>query len=278
MTFRQLLMKGENTLVEAGIEDAGIDAWYLLSHVTGMTRSQYFLHCNEEIDESIKNYESLIEKRATHIPLQHLTGSQEFMGFPFLVSPDVLIPRQDTETLVEEILSKCDKDKKSRKVLDMCTGSGCIAISLALLNEGFSVTASDLSEVALHIAKKNALQLQAQVDFVQGDLFENIDGKYDIIVSNPPYIASQVIETLMPEVKDHEPMSALDGGSDGLDFYKRIAREAPKYLTEGGSLFLEIGHDQGEAVVKLLENAGFLEVECKKDLAGLDRIVFGMVK
>lgn len=298
MTLRQLLQEGEQTLKNAGVEDAGTDAWYLLSYITGMTRGQYLLHCEEpaeqvlavakkvtlhrenthetDVHSSIDNYRKLVSRRAQRIPLQHLTGTQEFMGLEFLVSPDVLIPRQDTENLVEEVLLWLKQHAQSScKVLDLCTGSGCIAVSLALLNEAAVVTGSDFSEAALTMAAKNAANLKAGVQFVQGDLFENIRETYDVIVSNPPYIAAKVIETLMPEVRDHEPLCALDGGSDGLDFYRRIIREAPNHLRPGGRLFFEIGYDQGRIVKSLLQEAGFSQVVCKKDLAGLDRIVSG---
>lgn len=298
MTLRQLLQEGEQTLKNAGVEDAGTDAWYLLSYITGMTRGQYLLHCEEpaeqvlavakkvtlhrenthetDVHSSIDNYRKLVSRRAQRIPLQHLTGTQEFMGLEFLVSPDVLIPRQDTENLVEEVLLWMKQHAQSScKVLDLCTGSGCIAVSLALLNEAAVVTGSDFSEAALTMAAKNAANLKAGVQFVQGDLFENIRETYDVIVSNPPYIAAKVIETLMPEVRDHEPLCALDGGSDGLDFYRRIIREAPNHLRPGGRLFFEIGYDQGRIVKSLLQEAGFSQVVCKKDLAGLDRIVSG---
>lgn len=298
MTLRQLLQEGEQTLKNAGVEDAGTDAWYLLSYITGMTRGQYLLHSEEPAERVLAvvkktalhrkdiqvtdaqslsdSYRTLVSRRAQRIPLQHLTGTQEFMGQEFLVSPDVLIPRQDTENLVEEVLHWTKQHAQtSCKVLDLCTGSGCIAVSLALLNETAVVTGSDLSEEALTMASKNAANLGAEVQFVQGDLFENIRETYDIIVSNPPYIAAKVIETLMPEVRDHEPLCALDGGSDGLDFYRRIITEAPNHLCPGGRLFFEIGYDQGRAVQSLLQEAGFSQIECKKDLAGLDRIVSG---
>ncbi len=270
MTWRALLGQGEEILTQAEIADAGLDAWYLLEYVSGMKRAEFFLHGDDEISESqIEHYLSLIDQRKEHIPLQHLTGTQEFMGMEFKVSKDVLVPRQDTELLVENLLSLV----QGKRVLDLCTGSGCIGISLAKLGNPQSVDAVDLSKDALAIAKENAKKLQAEVHFIESDLFAAVEGQYDVIASNPPYIASEVIETLMPEVKDHEPMMALDGGADGLDFYQRIAREAVAHLKPEGMLWLEIGYDQGETVSEILKQQGYEDVACLKDLCGLDRVI-----
>ena len=268
--WKALLKQGEEILVQAGIADAELDAWYLLEYVSGMSRAAFFLHGEEEAAESQENaYLTLIRSRKEHIPLQHLTGTQEFMGMEFMVSKDVLVPRQDTELLVENLLPFV----QDRQVLDLCTGSGCIGISLAKLGNPKSVDAVDLSKDALAVARENARNLQAEICFIESDLFTAVVKQYDVIVSNPPYIASDVIDTLMPEVKEHEPMMALDGGADGLDFYRRIAKEALIHLKSEGMLWLEIGYDQGETVSEILRQQGYEQVACLKDLCGLDRVI-----
>ena len=213
MTARELLSWGEERLLEAGIDDARLDAWYLLEYSLPTDRVSFLMKGNDPVTEEKKEqYEVLIEKRASHIPVQHLTGVQDFMGFTFKVNEHVLIPRQDTEVLVEEIL----KVSKGKKVLDMCTGSGCIIISLAKLGGLQNAAAADISTEALKVAKMNAEALEADITFVESDLFDKVEGKYDIIVSNPPYIESKEVDKLAKEVKDHEPRLALDGTEDGL--------------------------------------------------------------
>ncbi len=309
MTPAELLDWGTACLSRAEVPDAVTDAWILLSFVTGLTKARYLLCGREDLGQVAKQqkwdqkqsgdpslekntadhweqeYKRLIQLRCRRIPLQHLTEEQEFMGYSFLVNSHVLIPRQDTETLVEEALEELkeiSRDSKKRqksgqpKILDLCTGSGCIGISLKLLMPQAQVTVSDISGDALLIAEKNAKRLGARVTIVQSDLFAGLKETYDLILSNPPYIPTKVIETLMPEVKDHEPLLALDGGGDGLSFYKRIAMEAPGHLQEGGRLLLEIGHDQGGPAEALLDLAGFTQIRRKKDLAGLDRVVTGV--
>ena len=281
MTYRQLFMQGKATLAEAGIMEADLDARLLLEYVCGTNRNDLLVHGDREVSlENQNRYEELLKQRAKRIPLQHLTGVQEFMGLEFLVNEHVLIPRQDTEILVEEVLKSLHD---GMRVLDMCTGSGCILISLLHYSNDCEGVGADISEEALQMAKTNALrllgggqeELPERVRFVQGNLFENISGKFDVIVSNPPYICSKVIETLEPEVRDHEPRGALDGTEDGLFFYRKIVKESRNYLSGGGKLFFEIGHDQGESVSTLMEQAGFIEVEVLKDYAGLDRVVGG---
>ncbi len=273
VTWRMLLEQGGKILAQEEIADAKLDAWYLLEHVSGMSRADFFLHGEDEVSESqAESYRILIERRKSHIPLQHLTGTQEFMGMEFRVNEDVLVPRQDTELLVENLLPVID----GKRVLDLCTGSGCIGISLAKLGKPISVDAADLSKKALTVAKENAGILQVSIHFMESDLFDAIEGKYDIIVSNPPYIASDVVENLMPEVKEHEPAMALDGGADGLEFYRRIAQEAPAHLTSEGMLWLEIGYDQGISVPEILQQQGYRKIRCLKDLCGLDRVVCAM--
>lgn len=269
-TYKELLQTAREMLNLQGITDADLDAWYLLAHVFGLKRTDFLLHGTEVApEEESRAYVELVKERAKHIPLQHLTGTQEFMGLEFLVSEDVLIPRQDTELLVEEVLKVCT----DKTVLDMCTGSGCIIISLAKLGRPRTVTGADISEKALAIAAKNAGKLDVNVNFVQSNLFEQIEESYDIIVSNPPYIPTQEITTLMPEVRDHEPFLALNGSGDGLEFYRRIAASSKQYLQGGGLLFFEIGHNQGKDVKQILSNEGFTDVIIKKDLSGNDRVV-----
>lgn len=269
-SYEQLLLDAAERLKEAEIADADIDAWYLLELVTGMSRASYFLEkYNRPSDEEIRKYEELLEKRISHIPLQHITGRQEFMGIDFIVSEDVLCPRQDTETLVESVLEYTS----GRKVLDVCTGSGCIAVALMKIGNAACCDAVDLSEAALDIAKQNAELNDVSINFIKSDMFEKIDGKYDIIVSNPPYIRPDVIETLMPEVREHEPLMALDGGSDGLDFYRIIAAQSKEHLEENGILAVEIGYDQWEDVSELFRQNGFRDIVRIKDLSQNDRVV-----
>ena len=276
MTLKQAYEYGQEQLKNAEIDDAALDAWYLLEYVTGVSRAMYFLDMNREISlEQETKYCSYVATRAKHVPLQHITGVQEFMGLEFLVNEHVLVPRQDTEVLVECVLEDL---KSGMHILDMCTGSGCILLSLLKLCGMSNVkgVGVDISEEALKVAKKNAEKLEVNARFISSDLFCDVEGKYDVIVSNPPYIRTSVIEELKEEVKFHDPFIALDGKEDGLYFYRRIVEESPKYLIKGGKLYFEIGHDQGEDVSKLMKDAGFVDVTVKKDLAGLDRVVFGM--
>ncbi len=402
MSLREILRSGEEYLKECGVADASMDAWLLLEHVTGLDRARYLARAEEPLEkvcgflqtakavepqarscsadevkpadgaspamrsgvaeDLIQSYRELLEQRGRRIPLQHLIGEQEFMGFPFLVNEHVLIPRQDTETLVEEALKRL---RPGMRVLDLCTGSGCIAVSLVKLgaeyiarkrarrtdnaetaaellenarranddataaelqehaaaNRMLCVDASDISPEALTVARENARRLGAQVHFVESDLFNGIDkaidtaktdeysvksgidnktdgmdgtaesdgmektskairtdettGRYDMIVSNPPYIRTAVIGELAEEVRLHEPIQALDGSEDGLRFYREIVRQSPAHLTEGGWLLFEIGYDQAEAVCALMAEAGFAETEVIRDLAGHDRVVIG---
>lgn len=352
MTYAQAVKEAETFLADHGIADASVDAWLLFSYVAGISRAMFLAERMQKIPQEQRwRYQELLEKRASHIPLQHLTGEQEFMGFSFRVNRHVLVPRQDTETLVETALTYV---KSGMRVLDLCTGSGCIAISLAKLCGGLQVDAADISKEALVVAMENAARLGADVTFWQGDLFAcrqvrgvawrkekpGIDaerkserdncvsssgelhtgtenesgsvkrdcassevqiqkpgavlrraqqkncigdeeslprGSYDCIVSNPPYIRTDVIETLSEEVRLHEPYQALDGKADGLYFYSRIITEARSYLKPGGHIFFEIGYDQGEAVKNLLIETGYTDVKVLQDLTGLDRVVKGSV-
>lgn len=280
MTLEEAYRLGNDVLNEAGVPDAGTDAWILLEHVTGVSRTRYYVNPRQVLSkEEEERYLSYIEKRKKRIPVQHLTGVQEFMGLEFIVNEHVLIPRQDTEVLVETIWEDLEP---GMRVLDMCTGSGCILISLmkrmqtVLGEDGIAGVGADLSREALQVAEENASKQKVGAVFVESDLFDKVEGTYDIIVSNPPYIRTSVIKELQEEVKLHDPYAALDGKEDGLFFYREIIKKSKEYLKKGGRLYFEIGYDQGEDVKKLMEEAGFSEVTVKKDLAGLDRVVFGV--
>ncbi len=273
LTLQMIYKEGAETLEHAGIPDAKLDAWYLLEYVTGISRASYFGDPKREVPkEQAESYREVILRRAGHIPLQHITGEQEFMGYTFLVNPDVLIPRQDTETLTEEALKFTEP---GMKVLDLCTGSGCILISLMKKCHGLTGTGCDISEKALKTARENGRRLQVEASWIQSDLFEQISERFDLIVSNPPYIRTGVIEELQEEVRLHDPWIALDGKKDGLYFYRRIIAESTGYIRDNGALMFEIGHDQAEDVVRLMEEAGYTQIRVKKDLAGLDRVVTG---
>lgn len=274
MTYRELYETGKGRLVQAGVEEAALDARLLLEFVCGTTRNDLLVHGDREVEAAQQErYSGLIEKRSERIPLQHLTGVQEFMGLDFFVNEHVLIPRQDTEILVEEVMKHLHD---GFRILDMCTGSGCILLSLLHYSNDCIGVGADISEEALRVARRNAENLQKQqANFVQSDLFENVEGKFEIIVSNPPYIRTDVIPALMDEVRLHEPVAALDGGEDGLFFYREVIAQSKNHLCGGGQLFFEIGYDQKEAVTGLMEEAGFQNVTAVRDFAGLDRVVYG---
>lgn len=289
MIYGEAYEKGKGALAAAGIDEAELDARLLLEHVCATTRNTLLAHGDRAVtEEEEKRYGQLIEQRSERIPLQHLTGVQDFMGLEFAVNEHVLIPRPDTEILVEEVLKNLHD---GMRVLDMCTGSGCILISLMHFSNDCEGVGADISPEALEVAQVNAEKLlgdfaedgadgeasegRQRCVFRQSDLFEKVEGIFDIIVSNPPYIRRDEIDTLMPEVKDHEPRQALDGDEDGLLFYRRIVKEGSPHLAGGGMLFFEIGYDQAAAVSSLMEEAGFLEINVVKDYAGLDRVVYG---
>lgn len=275
MTLREALALGKDLLQKANIEEYETDAWLLLEGACGCTRNDLYLRGDKPLTEEQEAlYKEYLEKRSRRIPVQHILGVQEFMGLTFTVTPDVLCPRQDTEVLVEEALKRI---KPGSNILDMCTGSGCIILSLLHYAKECTGTAADLSEKALQIAMQNAKNLEKECTFIHSDLFENIDGKYDVIVSNPPYIATKEIDALMPEVRDMEPRMALDGHEDGLFFYREIVRESVDYLNPEGWLLFEIGYDQGEQLSEMMKSAGYCEVKVIKDLAGLDRVVVGKI-
>lgn len=282
-TYEEAYRHATALLTEHKVPDAALDAWYLLEYVTKLRRAEYFLKGKEQLPKEQETaFFSLIQKRCSRIPLQYLTGVQEFMGFPFAVSTATLIPRQDTECLVEEAIKYIKQYEKEYaspiRVLDLCTGTGCIIISLAKLCSLSYAVGTDISEAALKIARKNASDLNAAVEFYCGSLFAALPQSisFDFIVSNPPYIRTEEISELMPEVREHEPVTALDGAEDGLKFYREIIQAAPKYLSKGGRLLFEIGSNQAEAVSALMEQRGFMELRVGKDYASLDRIVSGV--
>lgn len=267
-------------LAEAGVPDADIDAEYLLEEAAGMNRSRLFTELFSEVPPAVEErLDSFIERRRQHEPLQYIVGYQDFMGYRFKCNPDVLIPRQDTEILVENALLRLKQmsSKKNGRLryLDLCTGSGCIPISLVKLTDGIDCLATDISEKALAVAEENAKANEAAVTFLKSDLWGNIEGRFDLITSNPPYIETEVISGLMPEVSDYEPGLALDGGADGLVFYREIIGKATEHMECDGWLLMEIGDTQGEAVSGLMKAAGLTDVRVIKDLAGLDRVVEG---
>lgn len=276
MTYREAYDMGRTALAEASVPEAETDARLLLESVCGTDRNTLLAHGERALSvEQEDAYRELTEKRARRIPLQHLTGVQNFMGLEFAVNRHVLIPRQDTEILAEEALRYLHD---GMRVLDLCTGSGCVLISLLYYSNDCEGVGADISREALETAEANAERLLGngrRVSFVRGDLFEEVEGFFDMVVSNPPYIKSGIVDTLMPEVREHEPIFALDGGGDGLLFYRRILGEVHRHLRRGGMLLFETGYDQGEAVSRLMEEAGFLEVHIIKDYSGLDRVACG---
>ena len=303
----------EGMALLAGLEDAALDARLLLEHFCGIDTNRLLAEPGMPVSDDLRNaFLKGIERRAAREPLAYIVGEQSFMGLPFIVSEDVLIPEQDTENLVEEALRLIDDGSR---ILDLCTGSGCILLSLLHYTNGCIGVGTDLSEKALEIARRNASAhgLSDQTVWLQGDLFDALDplnkknnddkdnkreesrddqaeksteseksesgfpgmsytSGYDMIISNPPYIPTSVIDTLQPEVRCAQPRMALDGGGDGLDFYRRIISEAPAHLVVGGRLLLEIGYDQAEAVSDLLREAGYYGIEILKDYGGNDRI------
>ena len=266
-----------DTLNKSGFAEPESDSRLIFEYIAGIDRVKLTLEGDRELEPGLEEkLKAALDMRLTHMPVQYITGYQNFMGLEFMVSKDVLIPRMDTETLVEEVLRL---GLSNVRVLDICTGSGCILLSILKYVYGSSGVGVDISDGALGVAKANSEALGIDATFIKSDMFENIpkDERFDIVVSNPPYIRSDVIGTLMSEVKDYEPLLALDGSEDGLKFYRIIADRAPEYLNNGGMLFLEIGYDQGAEVSALLSAAGFMDVEVIKDLSGLDRVVSGRI-
>lgn len=273
--FRELLEQAVSFLKDREVPEARRDAWLLMEEAFGITRSWFFAH-GESVpeEEQIRRYEWLVTQRGRRIPLQQLTGTAWFYGMPFLVNEHVLIPRQDTEILVEEARKRICP---GMRILDLCTGSGCVLLALLASCEQVTGTGVDLSGEALAVAAENARNLKISAEFLQSDLFEQVQGVYDIVVSNPPYIRTEVIPTLMPEVREHEPWMALDGKEDGLYFYRKILDGIRRFLRPGGWICFEIGYDQGDDLKKLMKEHGLERIEIVRDLAGLDRTALGRI-
>ena len=283
-TNRELLKEGSMQLRAAGITEADTDAWLLFSACMGLNRTEYLMRSDAVVpDDKAEEYFGRLKRRAGREPVQYIEETAPFMGFDFYVNENVLIPRMDTEILVSEAIKRARIMFSQRqhdvnfRILDMCTGSGCIAQSMYLLlkNEGcmVEVDAVDISEKALEVAGINASRLGAQVKLIRGNLFENVDNKYSMILSNPPYIRTDVIADLEPEVREHEPLLALDGTADGLYFYREITDKAWEYLENNGILMYEIGYDQALEVSDMLRQKGYTDIAVIKDFAGLDRVV-----
>ncbi len=281
MTVNDAYRCGIRILKDAGNESPANDAGALLCFVADCDRTFIYAHGAEVLEDTLReNYLAILERRVAGEPLQFLTGRQEFMSLPFIVGPGVLVPRQDTELLVETVINLCRNRKEMTEILDIGTGSGCIAISLAHYISGCSVVAVDKMTDALAIARKNALEngVADRVEFIRSDLFEAIVGRqFDFIVSNPPYIRTGDIGRLQKEVRCHEPMAALDGGIDGLDFYREIIGAAPGFLRKRGSLLVETGYDQAAEVAALMADK-YEQISIYKDLAGIERVVTGICR
>ena len=271
MEYVVVYKEGAARLRNSGVREAELDARLLLEYVCHTDRNTLLAHPEREVSEEERaKFLTLIERREKREPLQYITKEQEFMGLTFETSENTLIPRQDTECLVEEAMKNLHD---GMAILDVCCGTGCILLSLLHYSNDCTGVGVDIDANAVSLAKKNAKNLGIDATFTVSDLFESVEGTFDLITSNPPYIPTKVIETLDPEVKDYEPMAALDGGEDGLTFYRLIAAKAKQFLKRGGMIFFEIGYDQGEDVCEIMKENGYRHIEVKKDLAGLDRIV-----
>lgn len=278
-TYRDAVRYGARVLANAYIDNADYDALELLLYITGIDRTRYLIDATQQLDDiSLKRYLEAVTKRAHHVPLQHIMGYTYFYGRKYMVNEHVLIPRQDTEVLVDEVI-KLTSD--SSRVLDMCTGSGCIIISLAAAGHTaeceYGAVGVDISDKAIEVAEYNSkLNGVPYVEFVKSNMFAALQDtgvKFDVIVSNPPYIPTKDIRELSDEVKLHDPLLALDGDEDGLKFYRAITHNAGDYLNKGGYLCYEIGYNQAQDVSDILLSCGYNDIRVVKDLAGLDRVV-----
>ena len=278
MTVREILQYGKHALEDSRNEYAKYESRVLLEEVLGIKYMQMLVNPDASVSSEAENrYKEMLEKRRQHYPLQYILGYAHFMDYTFIVNEHVLIPRNDTEVLVEtvdQLLNSKAFESRSVSLLDLCCGSGCIGISLKLYHDNVNLALCDISKDALEVASRNLKKYQLDAALLESDLFTNVKEQYSIIVCNPPYIERDVIPTLMPEVKDYEPMQALDGGVSGLDFYQAILADVHQYLNRDGYLFFEIGYNQGQAVSGLMKNAGFCDVCVKKDYACLERIVY----
>lgn len=282
MVIRELLKDIEKRLTESGIDNAKFESGLIVRSVFGFDALGLVMNAKSEADaQKAGTALSYAERRAANEPLQYILGTQEFMSLEFEVNPSVLIPRADTETLVEHALSVCEKANGALRILDIGAGSGCIGISIAHYAPNARVTELDISADALMTAQRNAILngTQSRMSFERRDILSELPdtdgGLYDIVVSNPPYIETAVIDTLDENVRAFEPHTALDGGADGLMFYRRIVEIAPLILKRGGAMIFEIGYDQGESVSALMRGADFIDVRVIKDLCGCDRVVTG---
>ena len=280
MTIKEILIKYSKELEEIS-STPRLDVETLLQKVLGVDRLYILLNLDRVLSNDEEQlFNKFIEERLNNRPIAYIVGNREFMGLDFYVQEGVLIPRPDTEILVEEVIELA-KDKGKVNILDIGTGSGAITVSLAKYLENAKVTSVDISDIALEIGKRNAMEnnVADRIDFIKSDLFSALDKnlKFDIIVSNPPYIKREVIETLDKQVKDFEPYNALEGGIDGLDFYRAITTQAKDFLKEGGILAYEVGHDQSEDVSKLMEMDGYTNIYTRKDLQQIDRVVIGNI-
>lgn len=280
MKIKDLILKATNILKENDIESYNLDSRLLLAHVLGKDKLYILVNIDEEVSlEDEKKFFDLVEMRRENMPMQYILGHVEFMGMDFIVKEGVLVPRGDTEILVEEVLENID-EKEDIDVIDLCCGSGAIGLALAHFRSNIHVDLVDLYPVPEEVTNINMkrFELESRTSFIKSDLLEEIKiqgKKYDILVSNPPYIQDEEVGRLMDDVKNYEPHTALCGGKDGLDFYRRIIIDAPSVLKGKKILAFEIGYDEGIQVKTLMENVGFKNVIVKKDLAGLDRVVIG---
>lgn len=277
MKIKELIEYGKNTLNKNEVQDSSIISRILAEYILNFNRQEIIENLDKEVKEEqrVRYYLALIEI-IQGMPIQYITNKQEFMKLDFYVDENVLIPQPDTEILVEKAIEEAKKIENV-EILDMCTGSGCIGISIAKNIENAKVTLVDISKYSIEIAKKNALRnkVESQLTFIQSNMFEKVEKKFDIIVSNPPYIKTDVIPKLDKQVQN-EPHIALDGGKDGLKFYKIIIEKAKKYLKENGRLILEIGYDQKEEVENLIKQSGqYKKIEVIKDLSQNDRVIIG---
>ena len=280
MTIKEIIIRYSKELEEMS-PTPRLDVETLLQKVLDVDRLYILLNLDKSLsDDEEKLFNKFIEERLSNRPIAYIVENREFMGLDFYVKEGVLIPRPDTEVLVEEVIELC-KDKGPINILDIGTGSGAITVSLAKYLVNAKITSVDISDIALEIGEKNAQSndVDDRITFIKSDLFTNIDKdmKFDIIVSNPPYIKKEVIETLDKQVKDFEPYNALEGGIDGLDFYRAITTQGKNYLNKGGILAYEVGHDQSEDVSKLMEKDGYTNIYTRKDLQQIDRVVIGSV-